>query len=38
MEGHISDIQTFTIYPNTYKPVIYQTSDQQGFHWIEYQA
>lgn len=38
MEGHISDIQTFTIYPATYKPVIYQITDQQGFHWLEYQA
>lgn len=35
---HISDIQTFTLYPKTYKPVIYQTTDQQGFHWIEYQV
>ena len=38
MEGHISDIQTFTIYPASYKPVIYQITDQQGFHWLEYQA
>lgn len=36
--NHCSDIQTFTIYPNTYKPVIYQTTDQQGFHWVEYQV
>ena len=38
MEGHISNIQYFTIYPNTFTPVIYQITDQQGFHWIEYQA
>jgi hypothetical protein len=35
---HVSDIQTFTLYPNSWKPVIYQITDQQGFHWIEYQA
>ena len=35
---HTSDIQTFTLYPNTYKPVIYQVTDQQGFHWVEYQV
>lgn len=35
---HSSDIQTFTLYPESYKPVIYQTTDQQGFHWIEYQV
>ena len=35
---HTSDIQTFTLYPETYTPVIYQTSDQQGFHWVEYQV
>ena len=34
---HTSDIQTFTLYPISYKPVIFQTTDQQGFHWIEYQ-
>lgn len=37
-EAHISDIQTFTLYPTSYRPVIYQVSDQQGFHWIEYQV
>lgn len=36
--SHTSGIQTFTLYPNSYKPVIYQTTDQQGFHWIEYQV
>ena len=38
MDGHVSDIQTFTIYPANYRPVIYQITDQQGFHWLEYQA
>ena len=38
MEGHVSNIQTFTLYPSSWKPVIYQITDQQGFHWIEYQA
>ena len=33
-----SEEQTFTLYPTTYVPRIYQTSDQQGFHWIEYQV
>lgn len=36
--SHCSDEQTFTLYPNTYTPRIYQTTDQQGFHWIEYQV
>ena len=35
---HTSAIQSFTLYPNTYTPRIFQTTDQQGFHWIEYQA
>lgn len=35
---HTSSIQTFTLYPESYKPVIYQITDQQGFHWIEYQV
>lgn len=35
---HTSDVMEFTIYPQTYIPQIYQTSDQQGFHWIEYQV
>ena len=35
---HCSDEFTFTLYPTTYKPRIYQTTDQQGFHWIEYQV
>ena len=37
-DGYMSDIQTFTLYPESYKPVIYQITDQQGFHWIEYQV
>lgn len=35
---HTSEEMSFTLYPDTYKTVIYQTSDQQGFHWIEYQV
>ena len=35
---HTSNIQTFTLYPKTYTPRIYQTTDQQGFHWVEYQV
>ena len=29
---------TFTLYPENYSLRIYQTTDQQGFHWIEYQS
>ena len=36
--NHTGDIQTFTLYPKSWKPRIFQTTDQQGFHWIEYQA
>ena len=36
--NHCSKEQTFTLYPESYVPRIYQTSDQQGFHWIEYQV
>lgn len=35
---HISDINEFTLYPIDYTPQIYLTSDQQGFHWLEYQV
>ena len=35
---HTSQIQTFTLYPESYKPVIYHITDQQGFHWVEYQV
>lgn len=36
--NHTGEIQTFTLYPTSWKPRIFQTTDQQGFHWIEYQA
>ena len=35
---HSSNIMTFTLYPEDYLLKIYQTTDQQGFHWVEYQA
>lgn len=35
---HTSAEQRFTLYPESYKPRIYQITDQQGFHWIEYQV
>ena len=35
---HCSEEYTFTLYPKSYVPRIYQTTDQQGFHWIEYQV
>lgn len=37
-DSYISDVMTFTLYPTTYKPVIYQTTDQQGFDWLQYQV
>lgn len=36
--SHCSEEFKFTLYPNTYKPRIFLTTDQQGFHWIEYQV
>ena len=36
-KNHTSNIQTFTLYPTSCTPRIFQTTDQQGFHWIEYQ-
>lgn len=36
--SYVSDVHTFTLYPETYKPVIYQTTDQQGFDWLQYQV
>ena len=33
-----SELREFTLYPKTYQPKIYQITDQQGFHWIEYQV
>ena len=35
---HTSEEMTFTLYPESYTPKVYQITDQQGFHWIEYQA
>ena len=35
---HTSKIMEFTMYPSDYEPRLYQTTDQQGFHWIEYQT
>ena len=35
---HCSKELTFTIYPRNYIPRIYQITDQQGFHWVEYQV
>lgn len=35
--NHISETMGFTMRPSTAKIRIYQTTDQQGFHWIEYQ-
>ena len=36
--AHCSEEMKFTLYSTEYKPKLYQTSDQQGFHWIEYQV
>ena len=36
--NHTSDIQTFTLYPIDWEGRVYQITDQQGFHWIEYQV
>ena len=36
--NHTSEKRSFTLYPESYKPVIYQITDQQGFHWVEYQV
>lgn len=35
---HTGEIYTFTLRPTSAVPRIYQTTDQQGFHWIEYQV
>lgn len=37
-DSYVSDVMTFTLYPTSYKPVIYQTTDQQGFDWLQYQV
>ena len=36
--NHTNDIYTFTLYPSSYEGRTYQITDQQGFHWIEYQV
>ena len=36
--NHTNDIYTFTLYPSSYEGRVYQITDQQGFHWIEYQV
>lgn len=35
---HCSEEYTFTLYPESSTPRFYQITDQQGFHWIEYQV
>lgn len=35
---HTNERYTFTLYPRTYEGKVYQITDQQGFHWIEYQV
>ena len=36
--NHTNEIYTFTLYPTSYEGRTYQITDQQGFHWIEYQV
>jgi len=36
--NHTSEIYTFTLYPTSYEGRLYQITDQQGFHWVEYQV
>ena len=36
--NHTNEIYTFTLYPSSYEGRTYQITDQQGFHWIEYQV
>ena len=36
--NHTNEIYTFTMYPTSYEGRTYQITDQQGFHWIEYQV
>lgn len=36
--NHTNDIYTFTLYPSSYEGRTYHITDQQGFHWIEYQV
>lgn len=35
---HCSEEMSFTMYPTSFTPRIYQITDQQGFNWIEYQV
>lgn len=35
---HTSELYTFTLYPTSYEGRLYQITDQQGFHWVEYQV
>lgn len=35
---HTSEEMSFTLYPTSYKTRMYQLTDQQGFHWVEYQV
>lgn len=35
---HTNSVYTFTVYPRSYEGRTYQITDQQGFHWIEYQV
>ena len=35
---HTNSVYTFTVYPRDYEGRVYQVTDQQGFHWIEYQV
>ena len=35
---HTNSIFTFKVYPRSYEGRVYQITDQQGFHWIEYQV
>lgn len=36
--NHTNDIYTFKLYPSSYEGRTYHITDQQGFHWIEYQV
>jgi hypothetical protein len=36
--NHTNDKYTFTLYPSSYEGRVYHITDQQGFHWIEYQV
>lgn len=36
--NHCTDVYTFTMHDSTWKPRVYQVTDQQGFGWMEYQV